>query len=137
MTAASGGARAVGVLLVVVFAALGIVLGVLESFSYPWLFAGVPVGILAAVVANLLAAQLAGRGTRSRPYAAVPGITWLLTAIVLSIQRPEGDFVVLAGWLGYGYLLAGTVGAVAGILLTPWHPARDQDTSGGEQSQLP
>lgn len=119
MTAASSVARVVGVLLVVVFAALGVVLGVLESFSYPWLVAGVPVGIIGAAVANLLAAQLAGRGTRSRPYAMVPGVVWLLTAIVLSVQRPEGDFVVLSGWLGYGYLLAGTVGAAVGIVLTP------------------
>ncbi|MGH3095514.1 MAG: DUF6113 family protein [Streptosporangiales bacterium] len=128
MRAAGGGARVVGVLLIVVFAALGIVLGVLESFSYPWRLAGVPVGVLGAAVANLLAAQLAGRGTRSRPYAAVPGVAWLLTAMVLSVQRPEGDFVVLSSWLGYGYLLAGTVGAVAGIVLTPWrHAYRDRE----------
>lgn len=107
-------------LLIIVFAALGIVLGVLESFCYPWRFAGVPVGVIAAAIANLLAGQLAGRGTRSRAYAAVPGVAWLITAMVLSVQRPEGDFVVLSGWLGYGYLLAGLVGAVAGILLTPW-----------------
>lgn len=118
--------RVVGVLLAVVSLVLGLVLGVLESFLHPLLLRSVPVGVIGAGVANFLAAQLIGRGARSRAYAAGPGIGWLIATIVLTVQRPEGDFVVPGTWTGYGYLLAGTLGAVVGIALTPVRGLRDR-----------
>lgn len=104
-----------------VLAVLGVVLGIVESFLHPVRVLGIPVGVIAAAVVNFGLVHLVGRGTRSRLYALVPAATWLLTVIVLSIGRPEGDFVVPGTWVGYGYLIAGTIGAVVGVVLLPWY----------------
>lgn len=102
-------------------AVFGTVLAVLESFLHPVRFLGLPVGVVAAAVVNLAVAQLVGRATRSRLLALIPGAAWLLTVIMLAVRRPEGDFVVAANWTGYGYLVAGAVGAVVGVLTLPWY----------------
>lgn len=108
-----------------VLAVLGVVLGVVESFVHPLRVFGVPVGVVAAVVVNFGVVHLVGRGARSRLYALVPGVGWLLTVVVLSIGRPEGDFVVPGTWVGYAYLIGGTIGAVLGVVLLPWYSLRD------------
>lgn len=106
-----------GVLLVL----LGAVLGVLESFLYPLRIAAVPAGVIGAGVVNLAVVQGAGRLTRSRPYALVPGVGWLLAVLVLTLGRPEGDFAISGDWTGYGYLASAAAGVVLGVVLLPWY----------------
>ncbi|HEX6445888.1 MAG TPA: DUF6113 family protein [Streptosporangiales bacterium] len=110
-------AVALGVLLLL----LGAVLGVLESFLYPLRIAAVPVGVVGAGVVNLAVVQGAGRLTRSRPYALVPGVGWLLVVLVLTLGRPEGDFAISGDWTGYGYLASAAAGLVLGVVLLPWY----------------
>ena len=127
-----GPARAVlAVALGGVLAVLGIVLGVVESFVHPLRVFGLPVGVAVAVVVNFGVVHLVGRGTRSRLYALVPGVGWLLTVVVLSVGRPEGDFVVPGTWVGYAYLIGGTVGALVGAVLLPWYSLREPPNAPG------
>ncbi|MQA79031.1 MAG: hypothetical protein GEV10_11235 [Streptosporangiales bacterium] len=116
----------VAVALVVVLAVLGVVVGVVEAFVHPVRLWGLPAGVAVTVVVNFLVPQLVGRGTRSRMFALVPCATWLLSVIMLSVGRPEGDFVVPGNGTGYAFLLAGTIASVLGVVLLPWYglPAR-------------
>lgn len=102
-------------------AVFGVVLAVLESFLHPVRLFGIPVGVILAVLVNLAVAQLVGRAARSRLLALIPGAAWLLVVIVFAIGRPEGDFVVAANWIGYGYLIAGAVASIVGVLALPWY----------------
>lgn len=119
-------AVAVAAALIGVLAVLGAVVGVLEAFVHPLRLWGLPAGVAVAVVVNFVVPQLVGRGTRSRMFALVPCAAWLLSVIVLSVGRPEGDFVVPGNGTGYAFLLAGTIASVLGVVLLPWYglPAR-------------
>lgn len=114
-------AGALGVLLVL----LGAVLGVLESFLYPLHVAWVPVGVIGAGVVNFAVVQGAGRLTRSRPYALAVGVGWLLAVAVVTLGRPEGDFAISGDLTGYGYLAVAAAGIVAGVVLLPWYRGTD------------
>lgn len=49
---------------------------------------------------------------RTRIGAAAPGAGWVVTAVVLTAPRPEGDFVFGAGAGSYVFLLGGMLAAV-------------------------
>jgi hypothetical protein len=103
-------ARILGHLLAFVAGAVACVLG---SFTFAYTDASVPVGLLVALSLSLAVFVTAGLAVGSRGAAAVAALGWLLPALLLSVQRPEGDLVVPATTLGYCWLLLGL--AVAGI----------------------
>lgn len=102
---------------------LGAVTGVLGSFGHrrevEVLGADLPVGLLLALAgpAVLIAlVRLAGGG---RVGAGLAFGGWVAACLVLSVQRPEGDLVLVADAFGYAFLFGGL--AVCLVALTwPW-----------------
>ncbi|MEU3464403.1 DUF6113 family protein [Streptomyces sp. NPDC006733] len=76
-----------------------------------------PGGLLLAL-AGVAALFLGGvKLTGTRLGVAVPGAVWLVTVMMLSSARPEGDFLFAAGIGPYIYLLGGVLaGVVCSIL---------------------
>jgi hypothetical protein len=85
-----------------------------------WLF---PVTLLLAIVTNIALPLLARQFIDATVAATIPVVLWLLTVLVLSLPRPEGDVLLPGGsgaqqWVSYGLVLVGgTAGAIT-IALT-------------------
>ncbi|MFL6238787.1 MAG: DUF6113 family protein [Actinomycetes bacterium] len=80
----------------------------------------VPVGVLIAIVGNLVVGIGAAWGLNSRVAPAVTGFVWLVVAFILGSSRPEGDVVVSgSGWLGVSYLFLGATAAAVAIAVGP------------------
>jgi hypothetical protein len=85
-----------------------------------WLF---PVTLLLAIVTNVALPLLARQFIDATVAATIPVVLWLLTVLVLSLPRPEGDVLLPGGsgaqqWVSYGLVLVGgTAGAIT-IALT-------------------
>lgn len=94
-------------LLVGVLAADAALLAVLELFYLPLRLDGLvlprlqdapaPVSVLVALVTTPLLVLTAAKLT-SRRLAMVPLLVWLLTLLVVGVQGPGGDVVLLADW---------------------------------------
>ncbi|MEO3812002.1 DUF6113 family protein [Sphaerisporangium sp. B11E5] len=102
---------------------LGVVFGVVAGLAHSWDPGGgiplvplVPIGLCLALFGLLYGA---GRLMASKLGAFVPGMGWMLVALLFAVQRPEGDLVIAANAAGYWYLLAGVVALVAAVLLIP------------------
>jgi len=110
---------------------LGVVLGIWGIFLVPVRLAGGVEGlsVLIAVAGNVAAARLGGFGFGTPLAAAMPGLGWLVAVIVLAGGLPgmsgHADDVLLPGKLppdpgivvvGTGFLFAGAVAALAGVL---------------------
>lgn len=67
---------------------------------------------LAASYALLRAASLSG----GVPAAAGVAVGWVGVMLDLQRTRPEGDFLIAADWLGYGFVLGGTAVVVVGVV---------------------
>jgi hypothetical protein len=131
---ASSGDRALAATTYIVLVAIGVMLGVLETFLVPQrLFGGVEgLSVVLALVGNALVGGLAGIGMRSVAAAIVPTVAWLVTVGVLITYRPGGD-VVMAGKLGNdpgvvvvgdAYLIAGVLAGGISLLVAAWHALR-------------
>ena len=85
-----------------------------------WLF---PVTLLLAIVTNVALPLLARQFIDATVAAVIPVALWLLTVLLLSLARPEGDVLLPGGsgaqqWVSYGLVLVGgTAGAIT-IALT-------------------
>jgi hypothetical protein len=108
---------------VVLLFVLGLVLGIFGAFLIP---AGprigsvlLSVGVLVAVVGNIVAGVLGTEMTGNRLGAIVPGIGWVVAVLPLGAKRPEGDLVVTGDTKGYAFLLAGLLAAVGVVALAP------------------
>jgi len=103
---------AAGVLVAVAAAGLA----VLECFLVPLRIGSVrfPICVLLAVAGNILLARLAARQTGSPRAGAVPPAVWLVTVVLLSLPRPEGDVVVEGSLTGLVFLFAGSVAGAYG-----------------------
>lgn len=98
---------------------LGFVVGVYGAFSYSAVPAlGVPWGAVATIVANFLMCWLAGRGMGGRLGAAAPFAGWIVAAVLLSVQRADGDLVITAAPGGYLFIFGGTAAAAVAVALT-------------------
>ena len=118
-------------LVYVVLLLLGVALGVWGAFLVPLRLPGGLEG-LADVIAfggNIAVGFFAARGVRSVAAAAMPGIGWLLTVLVIgSVARPSDEVVIPSGLgndpgigtVGTVFLFAGAIGAVVAILLANW-----------------
>jgi Family of unknown function (DUF6113) len=111
----------------VVLAAIGVLLGVIESFLVPQrIFGGVEgLAVVLAVAGNGLVGTLGGIGTRTIAGAVAPVMGWFVAVAVLTAVAPGGDVVlpgqlksdpgvthVTAAFLILG-VLAGAIGLVA------------------------
>jgi hypothetical protein len=97
------------------------VLGAFLSPSEPRVWhVPIPIGVLIAVVGNLIVGVGGAWGTRSRAAPAVTGFVWLVVAFILGTNRSEGDIVVSGqGWLGVSYLFLGAIAAAVAIGVGP------------------
>lgn len=91
---------------------LTVLLTLWSAFLVPLRVAGVlvPVSWLLVAVANV-GLVVAGRRLAGAAGAAVPALVWLAMALVLAGRRTEGDLIVVASYVGYGYLLVGALAA--------------------------
>lgn len=73
------------------------------------------VGVLVAVVGNIVAVRLGARAA-GRYGGITPLVGWVLTAFTLTVQRPSGSLVLAGGNLSTSTLLFLALGALAGAL---------------------
>lgn len=108
---------------------LGAVLGIWGAFLVPLRLPGGVEGlsVAIAVVGNLGAGLLGGIGTGTRLGAGLPGLAWLVVAVLAGVSRPEGDLVVPGGLpadpgvgtVGMAFLLLGAVAAAIAVGIGP------------------
>jgi hypothetical protein len=94
----------------VVLAVLGVTVGVAGGLLQDAWFPG---GLLLALAGSAALFYGGTLLTGTRLGAAVPAAVWLLTVMLLSSARPEGDFLFANGIGPYVYLLGG---AMAGVI---------------------
>lgn len=126
-TAAVAGA-AYGVLLV-----LGVLVGIYGSFYYAMSLAGVPLGALVAVFVNFLMCRAAGRAMRTRLGALLPAIGWLVTVVVFSSERSEGDLLITGTVSGYIFLFGGIIAAAIAVGMSFAYPSGPHGERPGER----
>ncbi|MDG9716445.1 DUF6113 family protein [Streptomyces sp. DH24] len=95
---------------------LGGVVAVAGALVQPAWFPG---GLLLALAAEAGLCLGAARALGSRGGAAAPAGGWMLTVILLTASRPEGDFMFGAGSGAYLFLLGGMAVAVMCATLAP------------------
>jgi hypothetical protein len=101
--------------ILVTVAAIG--LAVIEAFLVP-LRAGsvrLPICVPLAVFGNILLARLALRQTGSILAAGLQPVVWLVTVLVLSLPRAEGDVIVEGTVTGLVFLFGGAVGGAYAV----------------------
>lgn len=106
------------VLSVVLFAALGVLTAALEVVLVP-LRAGttiLPLTVVLAALSNIVLPVLSRRAVDATAAAVAPFAAWIVTVVVLSQSRPEGDVLLpaISPLLAVTYALL-AVGAVCGI----------------------
>jgi hypothetical protein len=97
----------------------GLMLGVIESFSYSWYLGAIPLAAILWSLFNLAVLWLAGWGMGGKLGAAVPALMWLAVVVTLAVQRPEGDLIVTGTTAGTIFLYGGVLAAGAALLLVP------------------
>jgi hypothetical protein len=102
--------RVVRIFSYVVLALLGAVAGVAGGLLQDAWF---PAGLLLALVGSAALFYGGTLLTGTRLGALLPAAVWLLTVMLLSASRPEGDFLFANGIGPYAYLLGG---ALAGVM---------------------
>ncbi|MET9835299.1 DUF6113 family protein [Streptomyces sp. NPDC006385] len=95
---------------------LGAVVGVAGALVQPAWFPG---GLLLALAGEAGLCLGGGRLARSRAGAVAPAGGWMVTVILLTASRPEGDFVFGTSAASYLFLLGGMAVAVMCATLTP------------------
>jgi len=89
------------------------VLGALVALAGALVQAGLfPGGLLLALAGCVAVFYGGAKATGSRAGAAVPAAVWVVSVILLTTSRPEGDFLFAAGVGPYIYLLGGALSAV-------------------------
>ena len=88
---------------------LGAVVGVAGALVQPAWFPG---GLLLALAGEAGLCLGAARATGSRAGAVAPAGGWMITVILLTASRPDGDFVFGTGAASYLFLLGGMALAV-------------------------
>jgi hypothetical protein len=107
-----------------VLAVVAVLLALVGAFLTPdkphvWVIP-VPVGVLIAVLGNLILGIGGAWGTQTRFAPAVTGFVWLVVAFILGSNGPGGDEIVSGrGWLGVAYLFLGAIAAAVAIGVGP------------------
>ena len=79
-----------------------------QSLWSPW-------GLLVALLANVALFYGGLRLTGTKLGAGIPLVGWFLMLTVLMAPRPEGDFILAAGFDSYAYLI---IGLLSGVICT-------------------
>ncbi|MFF9752510.1 DUF6113 family protein [Streptomyces sp. NPDC014344] len=95
---------------------LGAVVGVAGALVQPAWFPG---GLLLALAGEAGLVLGAARVTRSRSGGVAVAAGWMITVILLTASRPEGDFLFAAGSGSYLFLLGGMAVAVICATIGP------------------
>ncbi|QOV35821.1 hypothetical protein IM697_38230 [Streptomyces ferrugineus] len=95
---------------------LGAVVGVAGALVQPAWFPG---GLLLALAGEAGLLLGAGRAAGSRAGAVAPAGGWMISVVLLTASRPEGDFVFGTGAASYLFLLGGMAVAVICATLAP------------------
>lgn len=108
--------RILGGVLVGLAAAL---LAVLECYYVNLRIGATPVPIfqIVAVLGNLLLPFAMIRLTGVRGTAVIPGVLWIVVALILASRGPGGDVIVPGNWQGVFLLLAGAAAVVTSIVV--------------------
>jgi len=107
-----------------VLAVVAVLLALVGAFLTPderhlWVIP-VPVGVLIAVIGNLVLGIGGAWGTQTRFAPAVTGFVWFVVAFIFSSRGPGGDEIVSGrGWMGVAYLFLGAIAAAAAIGVGP------------------
>lgn len=88
---------------------LGALVGVAGALVQPAWFPG---GLLLALAGEAGTVLGAARLTRSRSGGVAVAAGWMITVMLLTVSRPEGDFLFAAGSGSYLFLLGGIAVAV-------------------------
>ncbi|MEU2729997.1 DUF6113 family protein [Streptomyces griseoviridis] len=88
---------------------LGAVVGTAGSLVQAGLFPG---GLLLALAGEAGLLLGGARATGGRAGAVAPAVGWMVAVVLLTTNRPEGDFVFAAGGTSYLFLLGGMAVAV-------------------------
>lgn len=95
---------------------LGALVGIAGALVQPALFPG---GLLLALAGEAALVLGAGLALRSRGGAVAPAGGWIVTVVLLTASRPEGDFLFGTGASSYLFLLGGMAVAVICATLAP------------------
>ncbi|GAA3823288.1 hypothetical protein GCM10022226_49800 [Sphaerisporangium flaviroseum] len=99
---------------------LGVAYGIVASLEHSWdvgdLVPPVPIALSLLLFGLLYGA---GRLMGTKLGAFVPGMGWMLVAMLFSMKMPEGDLIVAANVPGYWYLGGGALALVVAVLLIP------------------
>lgn len=93
-------------------AALGFAVGIAAAFAHAKTVeagVGLPLGLLVALGALAGVALCAGLLTRSRVGVGVVALGWVVSVVVFTTPRAEGDIIVAATAIGYAYLFGGVL----------------------------
>lgn len=90
-------------------AVLGVAVGIAGALVQDAWFPG---GLLLALAGSAALFWGGTRLTGDRVGAVVPAGLWLVTVLLLSSARPEGDFLFANGLAPYAYLLGGSMAGV-------------------------
>jgi hypothetical protein len=82
-----------------------------------------PVAALVALVGNVAVGRAGAQVLGRRAGAVVPGVIWLVVALVLGSRRPEGDVIVTSTFRGLAFLFVGTLAAAAVVGTSPGAPS--------------
>lgn len=100
---------------------IGVELGLIGAFlalQVLHLFGvAVPVGPVVAVVANVTTGLWAVRLTGNRSAAAAPAVGWLISVLLLSSSRSEGDIVITNSGRCVAFLLLGAAAWVVAAVI--------------------
>ena len=107
---------------------LGALVGVAGALVQPAWFPG---GLLLALAGEAGTVLGAARLTRSRSGGIAVSAGWMITVVLLTASRPEGDFLFAAGSGSYLFLLGGIA---VGVICATFGPGRQPD---GDPARLP
>jgi hypothetical protein len=127
-----------------VFAIAGVLSSIYEVLLVPTRWGGslVPLAPVLAIISNIVLPLCCFGLSRTRLSAAPPVIGWVLSTLVLSSSRPEGDVLLPAGataWVSYSLLLGGLLTGlitltVAGRVRLPITPISRRRVRAGSDS---
>jgi hypothetical protein len=110
---AAGVALAAGLFL------LGLLVGGLGAFAYATRIHGLTVGVVVALLAEGGVVAAAGVWNAARTAAVLPALGWVVSVLVFASERPEGDLIIAATDVGYGYVLGGLL-LLGGLIALPY-----------------
>lgn len=109
---------ALAIIAYVALAVLGVLAGIVQSFSHGWELGPLPLAALMILLVNFGVFRLAGLGMGRKLGAIVPAAGWAVAVTAVASGRPEGDVIVTGTLVGYLFLFGGMIAAAAAVMVT-------------------